>query len=627
MRLVNHFQKFVDALNGRLLGSSCAKRRARPGEKDRRSGQALIMITLMISTLLIPMVGLAVDGGRGYLVRIKLSTAVDGASLAAGRLIGTPAGGTAAQQKQYAQDTALQFLRANFPSGFFGAQLTGTPTICVDPGTDTSDPCHVGNGGTIQTYKIRTIAVSATAQMPTTFMRVLGMNNVTVNAIGTAQRRDVRVILVIDRSVSMVNFFSSNLNDTTKVNGMAWKFVNSFNGANELGGRDEVGLVVFGGSGIVAVPARDISKDYTDYRQFVPPNNQFKTTGNIKNLIADISSGSNTGTAEALYLAQMMIRADADTNSDLSSMLNVIVLFTDGIPNGVTAWGNDPVMKALSTYGKNYMLSNNACSYLTSPTPSASPLVSTAGSNHNMIGWFAQGNGNKNANTSDPHGLKWPMMANAGSGYSGHGDDIDYWMRNADRDASQVVSGNTVGTVPQMAGCANDPMNTGHFPVHDLHGNWIDLNNVPAVNGMTPPKGSTGSLYKEGTLWSTSTQCNKATFSLNTTANACQVGLASWQATAHQAWKIWNQIIWDQSTETNIVDPGQYQPKPIIFTIGFDSGGNDKPDMQLLKIIANDVSSPVSFSSINGQSFYAADPNAADIAFQQIRSEILRLSQ
>ena len=61
--------------------------RLRAGLRNGRSGQAVIMVTLMLSSLLLPVVGLAIDGGRAYLVRIKLSTAVDGASLAAGRLL------------------------------------------------------------------------------------------------------------------------------------------------------------------------------------------------------------------------------------------------------------------------------------------------------------------------------------------------------------------------------------------------------------------------------------------------------------------------------------------------------------------------------------------------------------
>ena len=107
--------------------------------------------------------------------------------------------------------------------------------------------------------------------------------------------------------------------------------------------------MVFGGSGIVAYPPRDITKDYTDYTKFTPPDNNFKLSTNIPKYIDDMASGSNTGTAEALYLAYMTLRADAATNTELSTKLNVIVLFTDGLPNGVTAFANDPTQTGTTT--------------------------------------------------------------------------------------------------------------------------------------------------------------------------------------------------------------------------------------------------------------------------------------
>jgi len=43
--------------------------------------------------------------------------------------------------------------------------------------------------------------------MPTFFMRLLRFPTVTVNAIGVAQRRDVRVVVVVDRTSSMNAFY------------------------------------------------------------------------------------------------------------------------------------------------------------------------------------------------------------------------------------------------------------------------------------------------------------------------------------------------------------------------------------------------------------------------------------
>lgn len=67
------------------------------------------------------------------------------------------------------------------------------------------------------------------------------------------------------------------------------------------------------------------------------------------------------------------------------------------------------------------------------------------------------------------------------------------------------------------------------FPDYDLYGNYIDLKGNPppmTSNGLTVPTGNTGTLYEQGTLWSTTTQCNKASFNPAKTTDACQVGLA-----------------------------------------------------------------------------------------------------
>jgi Flp pilus assembly protein TadG len=590
--------------------------------KRSQGGQAIIMLTAMVATVLVPMVGLGIDASRGYLVRLKLSSAVDGGALAAGRLIGT--GANAAAQLANAQATATQFVNANFPANFFGANLaTGSPNVCVDPGTDNTNPCNIaGAGTTVSTYKVKSISIGATAIMPTLFMRILGMPNVQVSSSGLAQRRDVRVVVAVDRSSSMGAYYTGINQTPPSIQDMLLEFVNGFSGSSDYGGRDQLGFVVFGGSAILAYPSRNIATDYTDYTKFTPPDNNFKVNanGNIPGYIADLAAGSNTGTAEALYLAYMALRADAATNTSLGTQLNVIVLFTDGLPNGITAYANDPGL------GKNYMMaSGSGCSDLGNGSLAASPRVSK--SNNNMIGWFSQWNGFSNsAGGNVPMGLYTPMMGYAYSAsYTGAGDDIVKYLQNGGAD-------NTL--IPQLTGCAGgNPMpNTtmSKFPIHDVYGNYTDLlnNPPPAVGGLTMPSASGGAaLYTLGNLYSN--QCGSSAYNSSSTTNACQVGLASWQATAHQAWKIWNQIVWDKTAEQNIVDPGPNMSQPVVFTIGFDhsADGGEAPDLALLQLIANDPASTIHFSTrINGQAFLASDTNSVGTALQEIRSEILRLS-
>jgi Flp pilus assembly protein TadG len=603
--------------------------------KRSESGSALIMFTLMVFSVLLPMVGLAIDGGRAYVVRLKLSSAVDGGSLAAARLLGT--GATSTEQLNNATATAKQFVAANFPAGFFGANVVGSATICVDPGTDTSDPCKVGNGGNVSTYKVRTVAVSATAKLPLLFMGFIGFPTVTVASSGVASRRDVRVVLAMDRSSSMNAFYTGIGANPPSINDMATKFVKSFSGSTDFGGRDELGLVVFGGSGIVAYPPRDITKDYTDYTQFTPPDSNFKVKagGNIVSFLADLNShNSNTGTAEALYLSYMALRADATTNTDLATKLNVIVLFTDGIPNGVTAFANDPHPLVVTQMMKSGCKNTPA-----KASNTVTPVVSSA--NKNMIGWFAQHGGSKKTDFTGAFGLGMPMMGYAYSGsqgtkFNGQSDDIDAYMQDADGDlrmAPQIspppppnTNTGTESGCPSTAGVAMTSIK--QFPDYDLYGNYTDLS-LPGASAV--PTGSTGKLYENGSLYKNAAQCNKMAYDATAVTNSCQIALASWQAAAHQGWKIWNQIIWDQKAHQNIADPAANQSQPIIFTIGFDhswDGTSEKPDLVLLQLIANDPLSPAPFSTrIQGKAFLASDANAVDNAFQQIASEILRLSQ
>src|SRR5690242_15623938 len=107
--------------------------RERRGEK----GATLMLVMLGLPLVFLPLVGLAIDGTRLYIVQAKLSSAVDAAALGAGRLWGTAANTT---------EIANEFLNVNFPSGYWGTKNL-TPSIT-----------YVNNFGT------NTISVSATVQ-------------------------------------------------------------------------------------------------------------------------------------------------------------------------------------------------------------------------------------------------------------------------------------------------------------------------------------------------------------------------------------------------------------------------------------------------------------------------------
>src|SRR5581483_5214831 len=254
--------------------------RARKGE----SGVALVLTTL---TLLIfgPLIGLAIDGGTVYLLKARLSQAVDAACLAGARSLSR--GLNIAQQTQSATETSQKYFQANFPNNTWGSTVSN---LQIDVAEDAAS-------------KARIVTVSATATAPLYFLRLLGKTNATIAALGQARRRDVNVMLVLDRSSSM-----GGAGAIQPMIDAATSFVNQF-----APGRDKLGMVVFGGS-----------------YYLVPPTLNFQPT--LVTQIKQIVSSGNTGTAQALWVGY---KALADLNEP--GALNVLLFFTDGLPNGVTA--------------------------------------------------------------------------------------------------------------------------------------------------------------------------------------------------------------------------------------------------------------------------------------------------
>ena len=131
----------------------------------RKRGNIMVLFALLVPTIMVPLVGLAIDGSITYVVQAKLSAAVDGAALGAGRLLGTAADPA---------EIAGEFLNANFQSGvggFWGA-------------TNLVKSISYTNGTT------KTIAIDAHVNVPLLFLRVIGQKMATVSAAATATRRD-----------------------------------------------------------------------------------------------------------------------------------------------------------------------------------------------------------------------------------------------------------------------------------------------------------------------------------------------------------------------------------------------------------------------------------------------------
>jgi Flp pilus assembly protein TadG len=132
--------------------------------------------------------GLAVDAARGYLIKARLSEAIDMAALAGGKALQND---TDTNHTLVTNDV-LAFFNANFPNGAMGANVA-TPTIVIDTNATS-------------------VTVSSNARIPTTLMRLLGFNNMLMTASAQVARAatGLDVVLSFDNSGSMGDTISGD---------------------------------------------------------------------------------------------------------------------------------------------------------------------------------------------------------------------------------------------------------------------------------------------------------------------------------------------------------------------------------------------------------------------------------
>ncbi len=256
--------------------------------------------------------GLAIDMGRGYVVKAQLTKAVDGAALAAARALNN----SATPEK----DEAIRIFRANFPDGYLGTSSVTDPATDPNFFNKTYDAISGAN----------IISIQANAVLPTTFMKIGGFQQLTVASQGEARRKLVDLSLVLDCSSSIGSQWA-------QVHDAATTFVNSFDETN-----DRISLVLF--SNGASVPA---AAQMPSARGFVKAN----VTGAIPGALP----GGSTAMVEGIYRGWDELRS---VPAGSQSGLRVIVLFTDGCSNSVPgAYEAAPgLTKGYRTYDfpKNY---------------------------------------------------------------------------------------------------------------------------------------------------------------------------------------------------------------------------------------------------------------------------------
>ncbi len=458
-------------------------------ERRRSSerGMAIFFYATML-IFVIGCVGLAVDVGTIYMIKSRLSSAVDAAALAAGRSVNLT--NTVAQATTNATNTVNQFFTANFPNGYFNSIGTPTVTPTFKQETDVN-----GNPNGVLDIK-----VDASVAAPTYFMNIFNVSSINVAATGTASRRGLVLMLVLDQSASMGNGAGSSCE---AMKAAAQNFINLFSPF------DQIGLVTF---------------DYTAHLKDPPTDSLGQVSANI----AAINCGNNTNTISALEVAYQQI-----VNTGKPLALNTIVLFTDGSPNGVTA--NFPVRAAIdsrwgpttdgnpaqagSTFGitnscaggvGNWNGTYNAWSNaicLNMPAPCVNP-------NATLTGTLTQ-HGNQDHFGGTTWGLVEPVdgagVNTAGCGSYAQGDAVrEFIAYIPDKDiyGNDLHGVPSTGAGPTVANVANDPNCPGcAYVTRDY---W--LFQLPAANYTCSPDNSVQPNCKSlGDLWTNPAYSNIGT--------------------------------------------------------------------------------------------------------------------
>ncbi len=337
--------------------------------KDRKSRGFILLTHAVMIFFTIAMIGLAVDAGTMYVIKGRLSSAVDAAALAAGRSVNLA--NTIAAASAAATVTATQFFNANFPNGYLG---TGTMNLTTPTFTEETDANSNPNG-------ILDIAVTASVPAPTYFMQIFGIKTVTVSGTGTATRRGTVMILVLDTSVSMN---SGSPTACSQMKTAAQQFITNFSPY------DTIGVVQFGYTASV----------------LYPPSNNFGS-GTLNTLLGNITCNDNTNTTSALWLAYEQIKSVG-----LPLAYNSVVLFTDGSPNGVSA--NFPIRTQADTrYGQDY--TQTICT--STGTQCAMPVICTGAATQTVRGTLPQTSGQPDTGTTA--GLYKPINTDSSPSYPG----------------------------------------------------------------------------------------------------------------------------------------------------------------------------------------------------------------
>ena len=182
-------------------------------KETMRNQRGAVLVTFAI--LLVALLGfaaLATEAGRWYLVRSELSKAVDAAAMAGAKNISNPY----VTVNTIAQEVGNE----NFPAGQLGTPNSGAGSVSFAVTTLENNKIKVDG-------RVSAIAILA---------RLFGIDQVATASSGVAQKKEVEIMMVLDRSGSMEGTKLANLKTAAK------SFLDFF---QETQDKDKVGLITY----------------------------------------------------------------------------------------------------------------------------------------------------------------------------------------------------------------------------------------------------------------------------------------------------------------------------------------------------------------------------------------------
>ena len=522
--------------------------------KRRERGATLILFTFLTVLVLIPVIGLAIDGAIVMWEKARLSSSVDAAAYAAGRALNL--GGDPISAQAAAIATVRAYFNANFPPG--NMQTTAS----VNPQVPIPQP---GSG-------LWKITVDATANVPLYFLRVLGFNNASLSAHAQVSRRNVNIVVVLDRSYSL-----HLSNSCSPLIASAQNFTNMF-----VAGQDNLGLITF----------------QTTANLDFPPGSDFKTRSpNMVSVIGQLACSGYTNTVQALWLAENQIQKINQPNA-----LNVIVFFSDGKPDAITASFNNNGNKQADTrdnvpYPWNYptQVGNGSCQ----ASPQSGVLVAldenpdAAGYTLGLLAYPDLANypsSGSPINSTDANGALFPQTTPA-SLQVGYVYPPSSQAQGCSFATTQITPAGNYQTTPAngyifSGGPFNVRFDIDFVPDHDIYGNATNTS-------FRPPD-----LFPAGSTYMGQIRPDTPAGVVNAALNAAY----------EQAKKIHNDTVYN----------------PVVYSIGLGS----YVDTDFMREVANDPQA-IYHDPARPSGFYVYAPSASQLssAFQQIASQVLRISQ